>query len=452
MRFVAFPEKFKWGVATSAHQIEGAFSEDGRGESIWDRFEAAPGNIEDGSDASIACDHYHRWKEDVELMKWLGVDAYRFSIAWPRVMPDGKHENPRGLDFYDSLVDALLNAGIEPFVTLYHWDLPQSLQEMGGWASREVAQAFVEYAGIVARRLGDRVKHWMTHNEPWCIAFLGHEEGEHAPGHRDPIEALWVAHHLLLSHGWASEAIRANVYGGQVGIVLNLVPAKPASNSELDLEAARRFDGSFNRWFLGPIFKGSYPDDVIADRVKMGHLRGFDLPFVMPGDLDVIGVNIDFLGVNYYSRVVVKGGRDGAPEIVKTVPPDELTEMGWEVFPEGLYEILMRLKNEYNVKRIYITENGAAYPDQLDKSGQVKDEKRIEYLKAHILMAKRSIDSGVPLEGYFVWSLYDNFEWAHGYTKRFGLFWVDFATQKRIPKQSAFWYKEVIAANGLPIE
>ena len=445
-----FPDGFIWGAATSAQQIEGGCHEGGRGESIWDRFASIPGKIEDGSNPDIACDHYHRWREDIGLMKWLGLGAYRFSIAWPRVLPAGRGAvNSAGLDFYDALVDGLLEAGIQPFPTLYHWDLPQVLQDQGGWGDRDTAEAFVEYSTAVTRRLGDRVRHWVTHNEPWCIATLGHEEGHHAPGHLDPAEALRAAHHLLLSHGWATEAIRKEVPGAEVGIVLINCPAYPASDSEADRDAARWFDGFFNRWYLDPVCRGSYPADAIADRIAAGHLKGPILPFVNDGDLAAISTPIDFLGFNYYSRAVMKAGPDGRPVDAKTVPPDELTDMGWEVYPQGLYESLMRVHRAYGPRTIYIAENGAAYDYPVDAEGRIADPKRVTYLREHLLAARQAIAEGVPLEGYFNWSLMDNFEWGFGYTKRFGLFGVDFETQQRIPKDSAFWYRDVAAANAV---
>jgi len=450
MTTCVFPEGFLWGAATSAHQIEGAFREGGRGESIWDRYAKVAGNIADGSDASVACDHYHRWREDVALLRWLGVGAYRFSIAWPRVVPHGRGAvNSAGLDFYDALIDALLEAEIRPCVTLYHWDLPMALQSSGGWAARETAEAFVEYADAVSARLGDRVSHWATHNEPSCIATLGHENGEHAPGHRAPAEALRVAHHLLLSHGWAVEALRRNSPRAEVGIVLNLTPAWPASPNAADRDAARWFDGVFNRWYLDPLFRGQYPADAVSDRARQGHLEGPGLPFVRAGDLDVISTPVDFLGVNYYSRVVMKSGANGQPESVAMAPKEQLTDMGWEVFPQGLFDLLVRLEREYRPRKIYITENGAAYTDTVDATGRVADARRVEYMRDHLVAAHRALAAGVPLHGYFAWSLLDNFEWAHGYTKRFGLFGVDYTTQARIPKSSAFWYRAVVAANAV---
>ena len=442
-----FPDGFLWGVATSAQQIEGGIHDGGRGESIWDRFARAPGRIEDGSDAAVACDHFHLWREDIERMRWLGVGAYRFSVAWPRVQPKGRGPaNAAGLDFYDALVDGLLEAGIRPFVTLYHWDLPQALQERGGWAARDTVSAFADYAALVSRRLGDRVRDWTTHNEPWCIATLGHEQGHHAPGRRDPAESLRVAHHVLLSHGRAAEAVRRNAAGAQVGIVLNLTPVVPATPTEADRDAARQADGMLNRWYLDPLFRGRYPEDAVADRARQGHLDGPQMPFVKPGDLAEITTPLDFLGVNYYSRAVVRAGDDGQPVGVQVVPTGQLTDMGWEVHPQGLHDLLVRVDRDYAPAKIFITENGAAYADGPDATGQVHDARRIEFLRGHLQAAQRALGDGVPVVGYFTWSLLDNFEWAHGYTKRFGLYWVDFVTQQRIPKHSAYWYRDVVAS------
>jgi beta-glucosidase len=450
MTRAAFPEGFLWGAATSAQQIEGAVREGGRGESVWDRFESEPGNIADGSRSSVACDHYHRWRDDVERMAWLGLGAYRFSIAWPRVLPEGRGApNAAGLDFYDALVDALLERGIRPLVTLNHWDLPQALQDRGGWPARETVDAFVEYAGAVAGRLGDRVRHWVTHNEPWCVAHLGYEEGKHAPGLRDPSRALRAAHHLLLSHGRAAEAIRSASPAAEVGIVLNLTPAVAASSRAEDEDAARWFDGFFNRWYLDPVFRGRYPEDAVRDRVERGHLPGPELPFVEPGDLAQVAAPIDFLGVNYYSRAVLRAGPDGRPTAVPPGPPEALTDMGWEVVPQGLHDLLVRLHREYAPPRIYITENGAAYSDAPDGAGRVADGRRVEFHRRHLAATRAAIEDGVPVDGYFAWSLLDNFEWGHGYEKRFGLYWVDYDTQERIPKDSAYWYRGVVAANAL---
>jgi len=443
-----FPDGFLWGAATSAPQIEGGHREGGRGESIWDRFCEDPVRIADGSDARVACDHFHRWREDLDLLRWLGVGAYRFSIAWPRIMPGGRGAiNPAGLDYYDALVDALLEAGIRPFVTLYHWDLPQALEDEGGWAARATAEAFVEYADAVSARLGDRVAHWTTHNEPWCIAILGHEQGEQAPGRRDPAEALRVGHHVLLSHGWATGVLRRNSPGAEVGIVTIVAPVWPATENGADRDAARRLDGSLNRWYLDPVFHGRYPEDAIEDRVRRGHLQGRDLPFVRPGDLEAIAAPIDFLGVNYYSRAVVRA--DAAGEPVAVPPQGDRTDMGWEVFPQGLHSMLLRVAREYRPAKIYVTENGAAYSDTADAEGRIADGRRIEYLRGHLAASLDAIAADVPLAGYFVWSLLDNFEWAHGYSKRFGLFEVDFATQRRRPRDSAHWYRQVVAAGAV---
>jgi beta-glucosidase len=450
MSQITFPGGFLWGAATSAQQIEGGRREGGRGDSIWDRFAAEPGRIADGSSPDVACDHYHRWREDIGLMRWLGLGAYRFSIAWPRILPDGRGAvNRAGLDFYDALVDGLLEAGIQPFPTLYHWDLPQALQDRGGWSNRDTATAFVDYAVAVTHRLGDRIRHWATHNEPWCAATLGHEEGHHAPGHRDPAEGLRVAHHLLLSHGLAAAAIRREVANAEVGIVIIHCPAHPASERESDREAARWFDGFFNRWYLDPIFRGAYPADAIADRVALGHLPGPELPFVKEGDLAAISGRLDFLGLNYYSRVVMQAGADGRPVAVAPGPPGELTAMGWEAYPQGLLESLVRIHRDYGPRKIYITENGAAYDDAVDSGGRITDTRRINYVREHLLAARRAMTQGVPLAGYFVWSLLDNFEWGYGYGKRFGLFAIDPETRQRIPKASACWYRDVVAANAV---
>jgi beta-glucosidase len=445
-----FPDGFLWGVATSAQQIEGGRSEGGRGDSVWDWYATQTGAIEDGSDPFTACDHYHRWREDIELMSWLGVGAYRLSVGWSRIMPEGRGTpNPRGLDFYDALVDALLKAGITPFITLNHWDMPQPLHEEGGWASRGTVAAFVEYTDAITARLGDRVRHWATHNEPWCVATLGYEEGCHAPGHKEPAEALRAAHHLLLSHGLALDVVRRNVTDSRGGIVLNLSPAWPATDSDADREAARRFDGLFNRWYLDPVFRGEYPVDAIEDRVRRGHLESTALPFVQDGDMAIIEAPLDFLGVNYYSRTPVKAGPDGDPVGVALVPKEELTEMGWEVYPDGLTDMLVRVAKEYGPPSIYITESGAAFPDAADRTGRVADARRVSYLREHFLAAHRAIEAGVPLDGYFVWTLMDNFEWGNGYTKRFGLFRVDFDTCERTAKESADWYRGTIAANAV---
>lgn len=438
-----FPEDFAWGAATSAYQIEGAWDEDLKGESIWDRFSHTPGKIANGDTGDIAADHYHRWREDVGLMEELGLKAYRFSMSWPRVLPLGRGAaNSKGLDFYSRLVNALLEAAIEPLATLYHWDLPQALQDQGGWPARPAAEAFVEYADLVTRTLGDRVKRWITLNEPFVSAFVGHLQGYHAPGHSDLGEALAAAHHLLLAHGRAVAVIRQNVPRAQVGIALNLSGQTPASPSAADRAAAWQADGIVNRWFLDPLSARGYPGDIVA------HYR-HPMDFVEADDLGAIAAPLDFLGVNYYTRTIVRSshiaGVDNAPRTV--LPNRERTEMGWEVYAQGLYDILCRLHFDYRFPALYVTENGAAYVDEVGPDGSVHDPQRLAYLQEHLQAARRAIDAGVPLIGYFVWSLLDNFEWTHGYSKRFGLVYVDYPTQRRVLKSSAHWYRRVIAAN-----
>jgi beta-glucosidase len=447
-----FPDDFVWGAATSAYQIEGAVREDGRGESIWDRFAAEPGRISDGSDASVACDHYRRSGEDLDILSWLGVRSYRFSIAWPRIFPTGRGAvNTLGLDFYDRLVDNLLARNIEPFVTLNHWDLPTALHDAGGWPARDTVGAFVTYADAVMRRLGDRVRKVCTHNEPWCISTLGFGKGEHAPGEQSWPRALAASHHLLLSHGLAVEAIRAVAPSARVGIVLNLVPTEPASPSDADQEAARAFDGSFNRWFLDPLYGRGYPLDVVYDHVRAGHLRHAELPFVQDGDLRTIATRTDYLGINYYSRAVMRSTAvpevDNLPAVV--VAAADKTDMGWEVAPDGLHAILRRVHADYAPPRIYITENGAAYGTAPDAAGRVRDISRQRYLWTHFEAAHRAIAEGIPLAGYYLWSLLDNFEWGEGYSKRFGLFWVDYQTQARVAKDSAHLCRRIILVNAL---
>jgi beta-glucosidase len=450
MNQTQFPAGFVWGVATSAQQIEGGRYEGGRGESIWDRFAAQPGRIADGSTPDVTCDHFHRWREDIALMRALGLTGYRFSVAWPRIFPAGRGPvNQAGLDFYDALVDGLLAAGLEPFPTLYHWDLPQALGDAGGWAERDTARAFADYAAVVTARLGDRVRRWTTHNEPWCAAVLGYEEGHHAPGLCEPATGLRAAHHLLLSHGWATAAIRAEAPDAEVGIVLIHSPAYPASESPADVDAARWFDGFFNRWYLDPLFRGAYPADAVADRVARGQLPAGALPFVEPGDLEAISAPLDFLGVNYYSRAIMQAGPDGKPVSLPPAPGVAATDMGWEVYGDGLRVTLGRIWRDYAPKRIYITENGAAYEDPQGPDGRIRDVRRIDYLRSHLLAARAAINEGVPLQGYFLWSLLDNFEWGYGFQKKFGLFAVDPLDGRRVPKDSADWYREVVAANAV---
>jgi beta-glucosidase len=441
-----FPDGFIWGTATAAYQIEGAWNEGGRGESIWDRFSHTPGKVANGDNGDVACDHYHRWRDDIALMRELGVQAYRFSIAWPRILPDGIGAvNQAGLDFYDRLVDGLLEAGITPFATLYHWDLPQALQDEDGWANRAIVGAFEKYADVVSRRLGDRVKHWITHNEPWCTSFLGNHIGNHAPGlHEGP--ALAVAHHVLLSHGRTVPVLRANSAGASVGITLNFSPAYPASDSAEDQAAARRWDGFFNRWFLDPLYGRGYPEDLVA-------VYGQPMPQVHAGDLETIAVPTDFLGVNFYNRAVIRDDPSALPLRTGAVEPEgEYTAMNWEVYPDALRALLVRLERDYAPGRMYITENGSAYPDTIAPDGAIHDQARTSYLARHLAAAHAAIGEGVPLAGYFAWSLMDNFEWAEGYSKRFGIVYVDYATQQRTPKDSALFFRDVVEQNGLDVD
>ena len=445
-----FPSDFLWGVATSAYQIEGAVAEDGRGESIWDTFCRIPGAIADGSSGEPACDHYHRYRQDVELMRQLGVRAYRFSIAWPRIFPQGRGSpQTAGLDFYQRLLDVLERADILPVATLYHWDLPQALQYRGGWTHRDTAFRFADYAAFLFDRLGDRIRHWITVNEPSVAAIMGHLTGEHAPGLRDPAEALRAAHHLLLAHGLAVQGFRQAGLRGDpaIGIALHLFPVHPEGDAPEDERAARLLDGLANRWFLETIFKKAYPADVWE------HLAAvLPMPHVQEGDLELIGQPLDFLGVNYYTRQRVR--HDPAEPVlpVKLLPPaGPTTDMGWEIYPDGLLEVLLRVAEDCRPPAIYVTENGAAFPDEVGPDGRVRDPRRIEFLREHLIRVLRALEKGVPVRGYFVWSLLDNFEWQHGYTKRFGLFYVDFATQERLWKDSARWFSRVVQGHSLDV-
>ena len=448
---VRFPEGFAWGTATASYQIEGAVHADGRLPSIWDTFSHTPGKTWEGDTGDVAVDHYHRYPEDLDLLAELGVTHYRFSLAWPRIQPEGRGKlNPGGVDFYSRLVDGLLERGITPWVTLYHWDLPQSLEDAGGWPNRDTAERFAEYATLIHQRLGDRIQDWTTLNEPWCAAFLGYAGGVHAPGRTEGAAAVHAAHHLLLGHGLAVKALREQG-ADRLGITVNLYPVDAATDGEADRDAARRIDGLMNRIFLDPLLRGSYPADVLAD---LSSVTGTE--HVREGDLETIAAPLDFLGINYYSRHVVRAGApSGRPtpwvaagdvEFVKRGLPQ--TEMGWEIDPDGLYETLTRVWREYGGVPLYVTENGAAFADEPAADGQVHDEERRAYLEAHFAAAHRALSEGVDLRGYFVWSLMDNFEWAHGYSKRFGLVYVDYATQKRTLKDSARWFARVTRANG----
>ena len=432
-----FPPGFLFGTATAAYQIEGGHDADGKGPSIWDTFCRQPGAISTGETGDVACDHYHRWREDTALQRDLGCNAYRLSISWPRVVPTGSGAvNEAGLAFYDRLVDELLRNGIRPFVTLYHWDLPEALQERGGWSAPETVAAFGRYADVVARRLGDRVRDWMTLNEPEVVAFAGHWVGVHAPGIRDFATAVGVSHHLLLAHRAAADAIRAADPDARVGIALNLSPCDPASEAPADADAAARMDGYLNRWFLDPLFGRGYPKDM---------LELYRPYFDRGGELDGYDGALDFLGVNYYARRVVRAG--GGPLRADRIDPEgEHTAIGWEVHPPSFRKLLVRLHRDYAPRHMYVTENGAAYDDEV-KSDRVDDPARVAFLARHFDAAAEAIAAGVPLRGYFIWTLMDNFEWAHGTSKRFGIIHTDYATQRRRIKASGEWYRRLIAAH-----
>ncbi|MEN6570849.1 MAG: GH1 family beta-glucosidase [Anaerolineaceae bacterium] len=450
--FVNFPKGFVWGTATAAYQIEGAASEDGRKASIWDVFSDIPGKVDNGDTGDTADDHYHRWREDIQLMKDLGYQAYRFSLAWPRILPDGKGKvNQAGIDFYSRLIDGLLEAGIHPLVTLYHWDLPAALP--GGWLTRDSAAAFAEFSGVAARAFGDRVIEWVTINEPYCASFLSYKYGIHAPGMRDTRSALIAAHHLLLAHGMAIPALRQECAGARVGIVLNEGPFHPLTQSAADLKAARHGDGELNRWFLDPLYGRYYPADMLLDYFDSGVISSLEPEFIQSGDMEKIAVPTDFLGLNYYSRTVVHKGvkQDKAAALLNSQfgKKSAKTDIGWEVYPDGLYETLCRVYFDYKPAEIIITENGAAFFDGPDETGRVRDIRRIDYLRSHLTAANRAIQAGVPLSGYYCWSLLDNFEWSFGYAQRFGLIYVDYTTLKRTVKDSARWYAQVVRDNGL---
>lgn len=440
--YAALPEGFLWGVATAAYQVEGAVAEDGRAPSIWDTFSHTPGKIAGGDTGDVACDHYHRWREDLGLIKELGAGAYRFSVAWPRVVPGGDGPvNAKGLDFYDQLVDGLLAEGIEPFLTLYHWDLPQALQDRGGWPVRETAEHFARYASVVAERLGDRVKNWATLNEPLCSSWIGHLDGTMAPGATDITAAVRTSYHLLLGHGLATQAIRAAVPGAQVGIVNNLNPVDPATGSPADAAAARRMDGHTNRWWLDPIHGRGFPEDMVD-------VYGVELP-VREGDLEIIAQPLDWLGLNYYFPAVVTDDPGGTYPFARSVRRLHVprTGMDWEIDANGIERMLLRLTEEYGARRIYVTENGSAWPDVVGVDGAVQDPERIRYLEEHLAACARATRKGAPLAGYFAWSLMDNFEWAYGYDKRFGLVHVDYKTQARTVKASGRRYAELVAGH-----
>lgn len=431
-----------WGVGTSAYQIEGAWNEGGKGPSIWDTMAHTLPMVDTGD---IACDHYHRFEEDLDLLGEIGVDAYHFSIAWTRVLSEGTGEvNQTGLAFYDRLIDGLLDRDIEPWLTLYHWDLPQTLQDQGGWANRRSVDWFTEYASVMTDRLGDRVKNWMTINEPWVIATLGHLEGSFAPGLRDWPTTLAAAHHLLMAHGSATAAIREEVPDANVGLSLDCRPAEPASESAGDIAATRHFDGFRNRWYFDPVFGKGYPQDMVEAYQALGRL---DPGLIRPGDEELIATPIDFCGLNYYTSVRIAAGdeeQDSPEGPVGINPPSGFTEMGWVVDPDAMERFLLRVHQEWSPKSIVVTENGASYSDGPGPDGGVHDRRRIKYLDAHIDAVRSARDRGVPVDGYFVWSFLDNLEWRAGYSQRFGLVWVDHPTQQRILKDSAYWYRNLI--------
>ena len=434
-----FPRDFIWGAATSAYQVEGAAQEDGRGPSIWDYFSALPGKTYRGDTGMVAADHYHLMEQDVELMAQLGLPAYRFTISWPRILPEGTGSvNVRGLDFYDRLVDALLAKGITPFALLYHWDLPLALHKQGGWQKRETAYALADYAEVVARRLGDRVKYWITQNEPWCAAYLGYGTGLHAPGLQDRQAAVDAGHYHLRPHGLAVQRLRGIVVkDAQIGINLNFSPIYPFDDrleTRRDLERYERFH---NRWFLDPLYRHEYPHQLFED-------MELNPPPILADDMEVIATPTDFLGVNNYSRNVIRGGAEPLPadayKPVAPVPEACYTDNGWEIFPQGIGDLLLWLHNEYRIPSLYVTENGAAFREHWDGGDVVHDPKRVAFFRSYIQSVGKAYQAGVPVRGYFVWSLMDNYEWNEGYNKRFGIVYVDYATQRRIPKDSAYWY------------
>lgn len=440
MSIVKFPADMKWGTATASYQIEGATKEDGRGPSIWDTFCEIPGKVVNGDSGEVACDSYHRVDEDVAIMKDLGIDVYRFSIAWPRIFPVGRGEvNEKGLAYYHRLVDALLENGIEPMVTLYHWDLPQALQDEGGWDNRETIDAFVNYAELMFNEFSGKVKKWITFNEPWCVSFLSNYMGLHAPGNQNLQLAVNVAHHLHVAHGRTVQKFRSLGFDGEIGYAPNVTWYESYSNKEEDVLACRRGVGEMVEWFFDPVFKGTYPQFMVDWFAK----KGVRVP-ILDGDMEVISQPIDFVGINYYSGGVARYKENSG--LMDLEPVDmgyEKTDIGWNIYPEGFYKVLTYLTETYGQVPIYITENGSCYNDE-PVDGRVKDDRRIAYLKQHLTSLSRSIDSGVNIKGYISWSLMDNFEWAEGYSMRFGIVFVNYRTLERIKKDSFYWYKQTI--------
>jgi beta-glucosidase len=434
-------DNFVWGAAVSAYQVEGATELDGRGESIWDRFTAVPGRIRNGDSGRIACDSYHRYSEDVRLMRELGLNGFRFSVAWPRILPEGRGRvNEAGLDHYDRFVDELLANGIEPFITLYHWDLPQALEDRGGWPVRETADAFAEYVEVVAQRLGDRVRNWITQCEPWVIGWLGYGVGEHAPGRTSEADAVAATHNVLLSHGRAAEVLRRVSSRAKVGITIDQVTFHPLTDSPEDLAAVAKANAFRNAWIMDPVLKGEYPELLLERFAKTP-------PPIEDGDLGTIAAPLDFLGLNYYTRSVVQAHPETGEPVTVESDDTERTGMGWEVYPDGLFELLVKLNGEYELPPLYVTENGAAFPDARS-NGTVNDPERISFVERHVDAIRRAVENGVPVHGYFLWSLLDNFEWTHGYSQRFGIVYVDYETLERVPKASYFWYRELISSSS----
>jgi len=441
-----FPEGFLWGAATAAYQIEGAWNEDGKGESIWDHFTHAPYFTEVPANGDVACDSYHRLDEDLALLKTLGAKTYRFSLAWTRILPEGTGRvNPKGFEYYDRLVDGLLGAGIVPNCTLYHWDFPQALMARGGWANRDSLQWFTDYARLAFDRLGDRVKMWATFNEPWCTAFLGFGNGHHAPGICDYTRAYQVVHHLLLAHGQTVQLYRQGGYPGEIGIVLNIGHYIPASQSQADIDATwRAYEEAASLWLM-PIYTGEYPSEFME-------WIGYHRPVIQAGDMEAIHQPVDFLGINYYQTHLVSHSVNGGINKLESPTISESgygrTEMGWGIYPSGLGAVLLDVHQKYQPAKMFVTENGTALIDTPDASGQVADWGRINYLRNHLRSVHTAIQAGAPVKGYYYWSLMDNFEWAWGYRPRFGLVRVDFDSLKRTPKESARWYGQAIAHNG----
>lgn len=443
MAIIQFPKGMKWGTATASYQIEGATNEDGRGISIWDTFSKTPGRVINGDNGDIACDSYHRYEEDVELMKELGIDVYRFSVAWPRIFPNGTGEvNQKGLDYYHRLVDKLLENGIEPMCTLYHWDLPQALQDNGGWNNRETIDAFVNYAELMFKEFDGKIKHWLTLNEPWCISFLSNYIGVHAPGNRDLQLATQISHHLLVAHGRTVKKFREIGIEGQIGFAPNTTWLEPYSTRQEDIDACNREIGWYIEWFMDPVFKGTYPKFML-DWFKK---KGVELE-IQDGDMEDIHQPVDFLGINYYTGHIARyKENEGLLDWELVEMNYDRTDIGWPIFPEGFYNVLMRIKDSYGDIPIYITENGSCYNDE-PENGRVRDSGRIHYLQQHLTALSRAIASGVNVKGYITWSLMDNFEWAEGYTMRFGIVHVNYRTLERTKKDSYYWYKQTIANN-----